>query len=198
MNEENGKISQVFPNVTDPVYSFSYPDGKLHAKDCTMNEISPYIGVDFNWTPAAWFNLGIGISIGAYEPSITHVYNGLYIDQDTTNGVTSGDISESLGGFIIEQEMEGVFTGRIEMKPQFFLSPRFTIGLYLAFMYTSPFKLSRSTINNDYVTSYQFTSNAQMEEKYLGINPSLLGVSHDITDLSLVTMLYGISFNFYF
>ena len=164
-----------------------------------MQEVAPYIGADFNWTPLTFFTLGIGVSMGIYTPSIEQVYNNILIDTDITIGGGNDTVTVAdSGGGIIRQEMESVFTFRVELKPQFYISPRLTLGVYLAFMYTSPLKVSRTTINNEYTISDQFTDNEDLQEKYLDLNYKIFGAGHDVTDLKLITALYGISINFYF
>ncbi len=192
-NEETAPVTVMYPGNTD-VATFAAAGYDVHPKDCTMSEIAPYIGADFNWTPLTFFTLGIGVSMGMYTPSIEQVYNNILIDNDTTTAVNIVDS----GGGIIRQEMESVVTFRVELKPQFFISPRLTLGVYLAFMYTTPFKISRTTINNEYTISDQFTDNQALQEKYLNLNYKIFGAGHDVTDLKLITALYGISVNFYF
>jgi len=198
--EETKPAADLFPdllNVGDRDYTSN--DYQVHAKNGDMSEIAPYLGVDFNWSPATCFTLGIGVSAGFYSPDFTHIYNGLFTYDDEVDGTLDSyqDIKDA-GGFIIEQEMGNVFTFRAELKPQYFISPRFTVGLYLAFMYTTPLRLQRATINSEYTISDMFSPNEDLDEKYLGINPKVLGIGHNIQDLKLISMLYGISLNFYF
>jgi len=197
MGEENGIAPQMYPlgttHSTATNYS-SFQTAEFHVKDAAISELGPFGGFDINWTPFQFLTVGFGFSMSSITPTILNVYNNGWVWLD--NG-GAGELYQ-INGFIIETHLEPIEMFRLEVKPQFFISPRFTVGLYLAYMYSTPLKVSRTTINSDYTTSYQFSPNNEMAAKYMGLTGETYGLNHNITDVKLNSMLYGISINFFF
>ncbi len=203
--EENGFATQMYPlcSTHSGVSNYgSFENYGFHAKNADISEVGPYIGLDYNWTPYQFFTIGFGLSMSMITPNIINVYNNGWVwiddDDDPENNTASNGTLKQINGFIIEQQMEPVAMFRFEIKPQLFISPRFTIGLYLAYMYSTPMKVSRTTINSEYTISKQFSPNEEMHQKYMGLNANTYGINHNVEDVKLNSMMYGLSFNFYF
>lgn len=202
--EEVGLASKLYPNASDHESANSYNEfnsSVMHVKNADISEFGPYFGFDINWTPRQFFSLGFGAAISMITPVIENVYNNGWVwdaSADPNNDGTSEGDFKHIEGFIVEQHLDPVTMFRFEIKPQFFVSPRFTVGLYFAYLYSTPLNVSRTTINSEYTISNQFTVNEEMEKKYMGLKAESLGLGHNIEDVKLQGPMIGFSLNFFF
>jgi hypothetical protein len=156
----------------------------------TIDFISPYIGLDYNWTPSRLFTIGVGMGLN-FVKNIEYIqqydkgYHDIY--------PTTTHHGEVISPFTVKQNLNRdkfIYIYRIEIKPQIFISPRLTLGLYLAYMIpSSSFKVSESQINNEA---------ASKSNLYYNINPNILGDGRDVEDMKLQGFMFGTSLNFYF
>ncbi len=165
-----------------------------------MSMTMPLAGIDFNWTPTKKINIGFGYSVTGGPPVLEQQFNPLNIDPNINNDT---DEPVSIGVGTVVQRFFPIMINRFEIKPQFFLSPRMTLGLYFAYMLSTPLKLDKATINDEYsVRPWTGDEPSDYEQKesdtYYNISPYILGGGHDIRDLAFNGFLCGISFNFYF
>ncbi len=160
----------------------------------------PLAGIDLNWTLTKKINIGFGYSVTGGTPVLEQQYNALQIDPHI-NG--DSDTPDSAGVGIVAQRFFPITINRFEIKPQFFLSPRMTLGLYLSYMLSTPLTLDKTTIYDDYsmrpwtgdtLSSYE----QDLWDKYYDISPYILGDGHDVRKLAFNGFILGISFNFYF
>ena len=134
---ENVKVETVYPDITKASNYADYQGKTTSVPGIDMSITSPYIGFDLNWTPTQKFNFGFGVSMmwysGTTKRKIYHIIKN-------ENGY-----AEDVGDCYIEQDLRppwlplSIF--RFELKPQYFLSPRMTLGLYLAYMLAGKFKV---------------------------------------------------------
>jgi TolB-like protein len=171
----------------------SYNGGK-------MEEVSPYFGFDYNITPSEKFTIGFGIGCNFIShPVLNQDYDPLAILNTETTNIVYG------GPFSIIQQMYEIMIFRFEIKPQYFISPRMTIGLYTGCVVSTKWKLYKTIINNEY-SSYPGEPNAgktyyekEMSKKYLNIPVDILADGKSVNDITLQgAFMVGISFNFYF
>ncbi|MCP4132185.1 MAG: hypothetical protein GY754_14535 [bacterium] len=177
-----------------------YETWEIQANDTSMNMVGPYIGADYNWTPSPYFTVGVGVAVN-YLPNPVMIQK---FDDGLTYTASPAAINRS-GGFEIEQEFESTFNVRLELKPQYFFSPRMTVGLYLAYIFSPDLSLSKTTIDND-LTLYEWDDNwgsgnadaTARREKYFSISRKYFGANQDVEDIALHGFIMGLSFNFYF
>ena len=175
--------------------SYTAGEDNISVNPATMNMTTPLVGVDFNWTPTKKINIGFGYSITGGIPVLEQQFNALMVVDD------EGFVSAGVGTVV--QRFNPIIVNRFEIKPQFFLSPRMTLGLYVAYMLSTKLELDKTTIYDDYsmrpwtgdtLSSYE----QDLWDKYYDISPYILGNGHDVRDLAFNGFMYGFSFNFYF
>jgi TolB-like protein len=197
-NEKNNISSKtVFPTITG-AGNYSVPtmpgdptlNTPVNLEKASISYISPYIGFDYNWTPSRLFTLGLGVGLNiAKDIEFIQQFDKGYYDlyPSTTH---SGEV---ISPFIIKQNLNRdsfIYVYRIEVKPQVFLSPRLTLGLYFAYMIPSTsFKVSESQINGE---------SSNKANLYYNINPKILADGRNVEDMSLRGFMIGGSLNFYF
>lgn len=103
---------------------------------------------------------------------------------------------------ILEQTFDPAVMFRAEIKPQFFISPRAAIGIYLAAVYTTPLKVERADFN-DGVAIYPNTSDGATDPSdwHCGFNAKQFGLDKNGNveqDLALLGCAVGLSASFYF
>jgi TolB-like protein len=172
-------------------------------KEGDMTEFSPYVGADINVIVSDKFTVGFGIGLNYFqEPILTQHYSPLYHDDNINDN--PGDIIQKGGVFDVVQEFNPLYLMRFEIKPQFFVSPRFTIGLYFAFILANNPKVYKAVINNEYTGFLSEPGGLsdhekEMKEKYLGMPLSIIADGGDVNDLSFNrSIAMGLSLNFYF
>jgi TolB-like protein len=197
--EEMSNISSksVYPTIEGAGnYSTSIMPGDptlntpVNWQNASISYVSPYIGLDYNWTPSRLFTLGLGVGMN-FTKNIEFLqqYDKGYYDlyPSTTH------FGEVISPFVIKQNLNRdsfIYIYRFEIKPQVFLSPRLTLGLYLAYMIPSTsFKVSESQINGE---------SSNKADRYYNINPKILADGRNVEDMSLRGFLVGGSLNFYF
>lgn len=171
-----------------------------------MDLLGPYVGVDFNWTPSEKFTLGLGVSFSTYSsPKLIQNYNPGYVWNDANNnGIIEAGEKKTGGQYSVEQTYYGLNIFRLELKPQYFISPRLTLGVYLAYMFSPPMKVYKSTINNESAGfpgeggENSVEAQAQLKRFY-GMPPTILGDNKNANDLTFNgAFAAGVSLNFYF
>jgi len=160
----------------------------------SMNFISPYFGVDYNYTPNSTFTVALGFSIIVGAPEANQQYNPGLIYNSTTNKIEDFVIMP------VSQLMQPLSILRLEVKPQYFISPRFTVGLYIAYLVATPLTINKTRINDDYrVFPHHEEPRPEDLTKYLGLKANILADGHNIEDISIMnSMALGLSLNFYF
>ena len=188
----NIRAQTIFPTLPGSEESIDYSEGDL-------NEISPYVGIDFNYTPSDKFTIGFGIGFNYFrEPILTQHFSPLYYYNETTTSTEQG------GVFDVIQEMKPLYLLRLEIKPQYFITPRMTVGLYFAYIFSNQFRVYKSLINNEYsgfigADSGNTEHELEMQTKYYNIPLSILADGRNINDVDFnMSYALGISFNFYF
>ncbi len=176
------------------------PASGISVNPAEMAMTMPLAGIDFNWTPTKKINVGFGYSVTGGTPVLEQQFNPLQVDPNTSDTNVGPD---STGVSTVVQRFFPIMINRFEIKPQFFLSPRMTLGLYFAYMLSTPLELDKATINDEYSVrpwTGDEPSNYEQDlrDKYYNISPYILGGGHDIRDLAFNGFMYGISFNFYF
>ncbi len=191
--KKNITAQKVFPTLPGTVEPVDYSEGDI-------NEVSPYVGADFNYTPTEKFTLGLGIGLNYFrEPVLTQHYSPLYYEDSNTGGTT-----EKGGVFDVIQEMKPLYLLRLEVKPQYFITPRMTVGLYFACIFANRLKVYKTLVNNEYsgfVGEDSGTSQheKEMQAKYYNIPLKILADGKNVNDVNLnMSMAAGLSFNFYF
>jgi len=197
---QNIALTSIYPGITKYSNNIVYPRNMTVKYETGIMDIfGPYIGADYNWTPVEFFTLGIGVSYNIFlSPLIRQTYSPGYI-YDTSDGRL-----KNTGVLYIEQELKSIGLGRIELKPQFFISPRVTLGLYLCATIGGNVRVEKTTINSEYIdfpnrevrtNGYQVV----MDNKYLGIDTKLYSDGRDIEGLNFIGgMAWGMSCNFYY
>ncbi len=100
--------------------------------------------------------------------------------------------------------MKPLYLLRLEVKPQYFITPRMTVGLYFACIFANKLRVYKTLVNNEYsgfVGEDSGTSQHEMEmqAKYYNIPLKILADGKNVNDVNLnLSMAAGISFNFYF
>ncbi len=180
------------PDITS-ASNFDNPNISVNPASIEMPTI--YSGVDLNWTPTRKINIGFGYSFSGGTPVLEQQYNALLVDVDGSY--------DTAGVGTIVQRFFPVVINRFEIKPQFFISPRMTIGLYFAYMLSGYLEVDKTTIYDDYSvrpwTGDEPSAYEQdLRDKYYNVSPFLLGNGHNVEGISFTGFMYGISFNFYF
>ncbi len=171
----------------------------ISVNPATMEMTSIYTGFDFNWTPSRKINIGFGYSVSGGIPVLEQQFNALLVD---TNMETAGSFDSAGVGNIV-QRFNPVIINRFEIKPQFFLSPRMTLGLYAAYMLTNHLELDKTTVYDEYsVRPWTGDTPSEYEQKirdkYYDISPYILGNGYNVEEIAFTGLIVGISFNFYF
>jgi hypothetical protein len=155
-----------------------------------FNTLGIYGGIDGNWTPAEFFTLGVGIGVNSITPTMIQNYTPLIVNNAGT--------LEAEGNLIIEQQFWPLTILRLEVKPQFFLSPRMTLGLYGALMFSNDVQVYKTTVNGDIYYAEDFADGEGIDN-YIGLDPRMLGDGRNIEDLNFnMKYIIGVSINFYF
>lgn len=180
------------PEITS---ASNFDNPYISVNPATIEMTTLYSGVDLNWTPTRKINIGFGYSISGGAPVLEQQYNALLVD-------VNGNY-DSAGVGTIEQRFFPVVINRFEIKPQFFISPRMTFGLYFAYMISSHLVVDKTTVYDDYSVR-PWTGDApsayeqELRDKYYNVSPFLLGNGHNVEGISFTGFMCGISFNFYF
>jgi TolB-like protein len=190
-NSDFAEASNVYPtlsNQPNPLISdLNYDGGNL-----TL--ISPYVGLEYNHMFSQNFFTSLGSSFIFGSGILTQQYsNGVFFDDDD-------GLVHPMKTFRIEQEIETQYIVRFESKSQYFISPRMTIGLYLAYLMGKELHVERSVVNDDYREFPHQGDPAPQEfkDKYLNMSTTLLGDGDDVEEVELSGLMVGLSFNFYF
>ena len=190
--------ADIQPSISDE--SGYDPNEGISVNPAEMSMTMPLAGIDLNWTlTTKKINIGFGYSVTGGTPVLEQQFNALMVD--TNIGEDGGLVSAGVGTVV--QRFNAIAVNRFEIKPQFFLSPRMTLGLYLSYMLSTPLTLDKTTIYDDYSmrpwTGDTLSSYEQaLWDKYYDISPYILGGGHDIRKLAFNGFILGISFNFYF
>ena len=184
------------PNASDDIGT---NNENISINPATLEMASIYTGVDFNWTPSKIINVGFGYSISGGIPVLEQQFNALLVD--TSIGTTGTYDSAGVGNIV--QRFNPVIINRFEIKPQFFLSPRMTLGLYAAYMFTNHLELDKTTVYDEYSvrpwtgddpSDYE----QEIRDKYYDISPYILGNGNNVEEIAFTGLILGISFNIYF
>lgn len=198
--EEEGTFpaADIQPSISDE--SGYDPNAGISVNPAEMSMTMPLAGIDLNWTLTKKINIGFGYSVTRGTPVLEQQFNALQIDPDINDDANT-PVSAGVG--IVAQRFFPITINRFEIKPQFFISPRMTIGLYLSYMLSTPLELDKTTIYDDYSmrpwtgdtpSSYE----QELRDRYYDISPYILGDGHDVRKLAFNGFILGISFNFYF
>lgn len=194
-------VSDIYPQMPaiDKPAFINYNGG-------SMNLLGPYVGIDFNWTPSEKFTLGMGVSLSTYSsPTLVQNYNPGYVWNDANNnGIIEAGERKTGGQYSVEQTYYGMSVFRFELKPQYFISPRLTIGFYLAYLVSPAAKVYKTTINNEHAglpgEGQENSVEAQaLAKRFYGMPTTILGDNRSANDLTLNgAFAAGLSLNFYF
>jgi TolB-like protein len=205
VDEGTRPVTQLFPNATiatvdnyagvvDVAPPSEYPGGKLQTT-------APTVGVEYNYMLSEKFVIAAGISITPF------VLGPLVLEQRySTALVKLRDFSDSTDNaqvqntMIIKQTFDPTVMIRFELRPQYFISPRATVGLLLSYAYTPPL-IVRNTDFGDGYTLYPHDSKGAKDpaDRRFGFDPLRLGLGNNVEDdFSLSGLTLGVSLSFYF
>ncbi len=193
--------SELYPNYIQGTLQTGYTTGKI-------NQTVPYIGVEYNYLVSPAFSIELGAAATIFLPNtlkFEQIYNG-NPSRATLNGTATpvGDGSDVIPSntMVLTQTFDTAIMFRVEIKPQYFISPRAAIGLYLAAIYTTPLQLERVDFG-DGTAIYPNDSDGAVDpnDKHLGFNAKQMGLDKNGNveeDLALFGGAVGISASFYF
>lgn len=177
----------------DPVLQTGYSNG-------LMEVTSPYIGVEYNLLASPEFTIGFGLSATIFMP------NTLKFEQTFTGNPRRqfpSDVNvNTYNTMVLTQTFDPAVMFRVEIKPQYFITPRAAIGLYIAGTYTTPLKVGRADFG-DGVAIYPNDPEGDSDpgDMHLGFNAKQFGLDKDgdvEEDLALLGCAVGLSASFYF
>lgn len=183
--------ANVYPtlmNQANPLITYLDYDGG------NLTIISPYVGLEYNHMFSQNFSTSLGSSFMFGDGILTQQYsNGVFYDDDD-------GLVYPMKTFRIEQEIGTQYIFRVESKSQYFISPRMTVGLYLAYLVGKDLYVERSVVNDDYREFPHEGDPAPQEfkDKYFNMSTTLLGDGDDVEEVDLSGLMVGLSFNFYF
>jgi len=181
-----------------------YPKLNTHANPLITNldydggnlsVVSPFVGLEINHMFSQKFSVSAGASFIFGKADLTQQYsNGVFFDDDD-------GLVHPMKTFRIEQELRDIWLVRLESKSQYFISPRMTLSLYLAYLVGPDLYVERSVVNDDYREFPHEGDPAPLEfrNKYFEMSTTLLGNGSDVEDISFSNgFAIGVGFNFYF
>jgi len=191
-NSRQVAADKVYPTLFEKaeplISSLDYSGGNL-------TSVSPYVGLDYNYMYNQKFSVALGFSYIFASSELEQQYrNGVFFDDDD-------GLVHKMKTFKVEQELDFMHLFRIEFKPQFYISPRMTIGLYAAYLLGPEVKIDRSVINDDYreFPHEGDRAPAEFRQKYFEMSTKILGNGNNLEDVSFMSgTSFGMSFNFYF
>jgi len=177
-----------------------YTNGKI-------NQSAPYIGAEYNWMISPSFALAVGLGITMFMPNtlqFEQIYNGCPVRKvpstETWNGV--GNEYNIRNTMTLIQTMDPSAMFRIEIKPQYFISPRATIGLYIAATYTTPLRVDRADFGDGVaIYPHEDDGNTAEADWHYGFSAKQMGLDKNGNvedDLKLMGCAFGLSVSFYF
>lgn len=190
-------VTSVYPNYKSPsvVDATTLQSGYSNGK---MQNVAPTIGMEYNWLPTSKFSISAGLTATLFIPGslkLEQIFTGnpVRFHNDPTNSYINNTM-------VLTQTFNTAAMFRAELKPQFFISPRAMLGLYLAFIYTTPLTVERVDFG-DGVAIYPHDTEGAIDQNdtHLGFNPLQLGLGSNIEDdLVLMGGAVGLSVSFYF
>ncbi|MBN1498881.1 MAG: hypothetical protein JW982_01885 [Spirochaetes bacterium] len=164
-----------------------------------IDHIAPYLGFEYNRMISEKFAVAMGAGIT--------VLHGLILEQGySTNPVRTSPYDGSPTDFIIknsmtiEQKFKTTAMFRLELRPQYFISPRATLGLFLTAFYTPDLRIESTDFGDGY-TLYPNESEGDTDpaDWRLGFNAEQFGLDSNVQkNLKLTGFSAGISLSFYF
>lgn len=199
-----GVGSGTFSNVSDIYPQMPAVDrpATISYNGANLKLLGPYAGIDFNWTPSEKFTLALGVGFSTYSsPTLVQNYNPGYVWNDANNnGIIEAGEKKTNGQYSVEQTYYSMNVLRLELKPQYFISPRLTVGLYFAYLMSPASKVYSTTINNE-AAGFPGEGNIepQQAQRFYGMSPTILADNKNANDLTLNgAFAAGLSLNFYF
>lgn len=169
-----------------------------------MEVTSPYIGAEFNWLVSPEFTIGLGVSATFFMPNTlkfeqTFTGNPRRVSFDPVTPDPNYDVYNTM---VLTQTFDPAIMFRVEIKPQYFITPRAAIGLYIAATYTKPLSVERADFR-DGTAIYPNDPEGDSDpgDMHLGFNAKQFGLDKDgdvEEDLALLGCAVGLSASFYF
>jgi len=194
-------VVSMFPTVSAAA---NYVSGNINSEmttygGATINEIAPSFGAEYNLMITEKFSIAFGCSVTlfVFKPIVLEqIYSGAVLKiPDTTANNT-----EMQNTLILKQEFDLTAMIRFEVRPQYFITPRLTVGLYLAAVVTPPLKINKTDFGQGYVLYPNNEEGAtDPADKRYGFNPKNYGLTSNVeTGLNLSGFSAGLLLSFYF
>lgn len=181
----------------------SYTDALTGYTNGKINQAAPYIGAEYNIILNPSFIIGVGLSTTIFMPNtlkFEQIYTGNPVRTAPYSGTPTGyKVNNTM---IFTQTFDPAAMFRVEIKPQYFISPRATIGLYIAATCTTPLKVDRTDFG-DGIALYPHDSEGKADptDMHAGFKATQMGLDKDGNvedDLKLMGCAFGLSVSFYF
>jgi len=199
-DEDKVPTSELYPNYNDTSLQTGYTTGKI-------DEVAPYLGVEYNWLISPKFTIGFGLGATLFLPGsfvFEQIYNGCPVRaalDGTSTPVDDSGVTPH-NSMTLSQSFDLAAMFRIEIKPQYFITPRAAVGLYIAAIYTTPLKVERVDFG-DGTAIYPHDPDGAVDpnDEHLGFNAKQMGLDKngDVEqDLALLGCAVGLSASFFF
>ena len=191
--------ADLYPNYSGGSIPTGYSNGKI-------NQSAPYFGVEYNWLISPSFTIGFGVSATIFMPETLKFEQTFTGNPVRDSAYESGDMLTSNvhinNTMVLIQTFDPAVMFRAEIKPQYFLSPRAAVGIYIAATYTTPLRVERTDFG-DGVAIYPNDSEGDTDpaDWHCGFNAKQMGLDRNGNveqDLALLGCAVGLSASFYF
>lgn len=198
--------------LTDTLFT-NYTDEELFpfdgAGDMTMysqgqiKEALPYIGIEYNLMFSDRFAVAVGAGASIFYSNfeLVQVYNGAPERTEPKSETDPKTDSFTRSSMELVQSIEPTVMLRFEVRPQFFISPRATVGLYLAYLYTPSLTVESTDFGNTTLYPHDPAGATDPADMNLGFDPLQVGLVRGDTvedNMNLSGFAAGLSVSFYF